>query len=112
MAEHTPTPWIYIPNERFRPGTVLIWTSRGPGYGAVAELSGPNPYPDTVALHEANAEFIVRACNAHDDLLSAAKDLLEAIRAEGCVGWVFDEMRGMTARQAATLRAAIARAEG
>lgn len=34
---------------------------------------------DSMRESEANAEFIVRACNAHDDLLSAAKEALPCV---------------------------------
>ena len=69
MTEHTPGPWIHIPNENFRPGAVLIWTSKGPGHGAICELSGPNHYAETMAQHEANAALIAAA----PDLLAAAE---------------------------------------
>jgi hypothetical protein len=37
---------------------------------------------DTVTRDE--AEFIVRACNAHSDLLAALKDCVEELQLEGC----------------------------
>ena len=59
-TEHTPTPW--------RTGD--LWnTVFGPPNG--------NPCPEIVATvhgpRKANAEFIVRACNCHEDLLEACK---------------------------------------
>jgi hypothetical protein len=76
MTEHTPGPWIHIPNENFRPGAVLIWTSKGPGHGAICELSGPNHYAETMAQHEANAALIATA----PDML----EVLEQLEWAGC----------------------------
>ena len=61
MSDYTPGPWVHIPNEKFRPGAVLVWTAKGPGHGAICELSGPNGYTETMARHEANARLIAAA---------------------------------------------------
>ena len=55
MSERTPGPW-----DRRMPGMVT-----GPDGRDIA-----NAYYHRFA-YEANAEFIVRACNAHDDLVAA-----------------------------------------
>lgn len=35
----------------------------------------------------ANAQFIVRACNAHDDLLAACKEALELVYSSNKIDW-------------------------
>ena len=72
MSDYTPGPWVHIPNEKFRPGAVLVWTAKGPGHGAICELSGPNGYTETMARHEANARLIAAA----PDLLAAAEGVI------------------------------------
>lgn len=79
MSDYTPGPWVHIPNEKFRPGAVLVWTAKGPGHGAICELSGPNGYTETMARHEANARLIAAA----PDLLAAAEDVLRSSHS-GC----------------------------
>jgi hypothetical protein len=66
MSAHTPTPWqvegsIY---EHMAAGI------RGGSNRAIAQVwKGPRGH--------ANAEFIVRACNAHDDLVAALKAIVD-----------------------------------
>jgi hypothetical protein len=65
--KHTPTPWFFLKN--------------GPDYAISATKSRIARFSDIFATQphseaqyeeaEANAEFIVRACNAHDDLVAA-----------------------------------------
>jgi hypothetical protein len=68
-AQHTALPWHA---EETEDG---IWTIRAPGEPPIisfqlAKLSGRN-----LPNMEANAAFIVRACNAHDDLVRALRNL-------------------------------------
>ncbi len=72
-TKHTPLPWAAQQGGNCS----RIW-----GYG-----TQPLNYPvavcerdpiDINGTHEANAEFIVRACNAHDDLLVACKAMVQA----------------------------------
>lgn len=69
-VEHTPIPWItdgrFISASDFRPGT---------GFIADTEISSSLRKPGE---SKANAEFICRAVNTHDNLLKALKDLLNA----------------------------------
>lgn len=87
---HTPTPWKIIGREVMEDGSVYPEHIIGGFHEfqiclmesiSTAALSAENPdkYPALDAACRANAEFIVRAVNAHDDLVAA----LEAI-AEGC----------------------------
>ena len=62
MSEHTATPWMVDPGD----GCDLI----------IDAESEPICRPG-----EANAAFIVRACNAHDELVEAAAAMLENSRA-------------------------------
>lgn len=75
MSQHTPTPWnIHQPSYNETP---LIF-GLGDDY-AIAEISGVDQ-----TNKEASAEFIVRACNAHEDLINALTGALEYIE-EDCI---------------------------
>jgi len=59
--KHTPTPWelyadSYIQGSDKKDVLKVIWTDE---------------------RHDANAAFIVKACNAHDELFKAAQNVLE-----------------------------------
>lgn len=73
MSKHTPTPWIL---EEGEDGQLTIWagsaiTERETGiYSSAGEMQIYDfPEPDEEC--QANAEFIVRACNAHEVLASS-----------------------------------------
>ena len=87
MTEHTPTPWVISRGKN----TVMINGERG-FVCFLDQPAGPE--------QEANAAFIVRACNAHSDLMALAE---EAERATS-----FAALGGL--RQQA--RAALAAAKG
>jgi hypothetical protein len=61
-----------------------------------------------------DAEFIVRACNAYDDLLAALKECLEQLTAYQERGWLGDAWRTRVGLldDISCARAAIAKAEG
>ena len=66
QAKHTPTPWFYEPEGGMifagtKTDAIHVVDIRGYGAGLPMDL---------------NAEFIVTACNSHDDLLEACKGLL------------------------------------
>jgi len=65
MSEHTVTPWIID-------GHQIVYDDM-----EVCRVSGD--------AWEANAAFIVRACNSHDELLEACKQLVEAASHSGRV---------------------------
>lgn len=85
MSKHTPMPWRWWdrksrPNPRpknynlahlYGPGGTTILTMYG-GEGNRALGSEPEDI--------ANAEFIIRACNSHDELLAVCIQALETIR--------------------------------
>lgn len=68
-TKHTPTPWSYRKNSTFYD------ISGSGGFGHIADTcasSATVPFNGrSIELGEANAEFIVRACNAHDALVEA-----------------------------------------
>ena len=68
MAEHTPGPWI-------RCGYLIDSDCGRVGKHVVERICTVDTGP-THEESEANAEFIVRACNAHHDLLEACEDMM------------------------------------
>lgn len=104
-TKHTPTPWQAAEAERPNgcPTTVIERCNGKYGDGSdeyfIAECFGPD--------EKANAAFIVKACNAHDDLvkvLSSALGPLDILHAMH--GWLdTDGIRGQA-------RAALAKVEG
>ncbi len=91
---HTPGPWIAVPYLSPK-GKALIKSLDGKTI-----TSGP-------MLTDDDAAFIVRACNAHDDMLAALRSIagtldLESFPTKGC----------MENRLGSLARAAIAKAEG
>ena len=70
-APHTPTPWRVDPVD----GDLIIADIDG---GIVAEVWGGDGERSAEAV-EANAAFIVRACNAHDGFVAALKLALDAL---------------------------------
>jgi hypothetical protein len=93
-AKHTPTPWIYV-RENGSPttGQHMIAGAK-PGYLAEIRDCGSGDV-------QANAEFIVRACNVHDALVAALQAIVEA-------GRVSDQSRAVYCANIA--RAALAKA--
>ena len=91
-AQRTPGPWLT--REAF--ASHPTWHVLGPTGGCVASLA-----------RESNAAFIVRACNAHDDLLAA----LDVIAHAAEVGGISAGERKGLAMAAKIALAAIAKAE-
>ena len=75
MAEqHTPIPW------RLVGGVTII----GPDGEPLAKVLMPIP---SDAVREANAKFILLACNSHDALLESCKKVKAALNNELDKGW-------------------------
>ncbi len=64
MSTHTPTPW-------FIAGTGTIRYGEGRDAGWIATVHWRN--------REANAEFLCRAVNAHDDLVAALENIFSRV---------------------------------
>ena len=95
MADHSPVPW-YLERDMDEEDAPLL-LSPVPDFPTVAKIRGRGgPERDM-----ANALFIVRACNAHDELLAA----LEAFVA-------ITNLHGLLPATLAQARAAIAKAKG
>jgi len=75
MSKHTEIPWSTKPNEE------LIYGSDGE---VIMIVSGNQSLDEDFA----NAEFIVTACNCHDELLAACKTMktiLSALESSRCL---------------------------
>lgn len=73
MNKHTPIPW-HESNERNAGGQLIDIVIRNKKRDPIALVSALGWDKKT---SRANAEFIVRACNAHDDLLDACREMVE-----------------------------------
>jgi len=97
--KHTATPWesIKIGSPKVPKPTDYIIIKGDKGRAYIGGIDSDNETA-RVSGHEhkndANAEFIVRACNAHDELLEAAKWALERID-PGRGGNLFTDLDGI-----------------
>jgi len=104
QAKHTATPW-------------KAWGLEVVSGVVQTEDEAPHPvaYCDRSWPHEickANAAFIVRACNAHHDLVAALKEYREALALAGREGVeIPDKVAVPLVRADCRARAAIAKAE-
>jgi len=71
-TKHTPTPWHVWSEDKGRRDDVYIAGNPTGELGGMRKLAYMVD-TWTGANTEANAEFIVRACNAHDQLVTVAK---------------------------------------
>lgn len=123
MTEHTELPWVAIEGDTFNPGRPwgvsrylskedceeidgddATWPSRTE---VIAEIM-----PGPPGLAEADAKFIARACNAHDDLLAACKASQNWMREYVTQHCVDDPLADGEVSLFNQLTAAIAKAEG
>ena len=100
-SAHTPGPWLLSGNNR-TVGFYRTLRDRESGTEIPQFCAVANVFERTGDT-EANAAFIVRACNSHDDLVAAA-------RSAELILDVLDDRLGDAALS--RLRAAIAKAEG
>jgi hypothetical protein len=98
-AQHTNIPWRTHPHAHAHVISVSSGRSVANCGGYTSNIKGEKAYEE----NEANADFVILACNAHYELLAALRDLLSIAEMEGVVG-------DNTTLPAA--RAAIAKAEG
>lgn len=78
MSKHTPTPWELTPHGR----GWLIDTRGAYRYGPIAIIGDDSEGIDS-EMRNYNAAFIVRAVNAHEDLVEALNYMLNAINILG-----------------------------
>ncbi len=99
MNEHTPEPWGYTEDADDGGGARFVihslpWTGE---MIAATSSHGPHykPHGPEVQEDEANARFIVRACNAHEDLLAACEAVEAQLLkdAEGCCPEKLERLR-------------------
>lgn len=69
-TKHTPTPWEVNPRHK-----LIVQVIDDEEYGRTIAECGYGSSLD--ADHEANAAFIVKAVNCHDDLVSALQNLID-----------------------------------
>ena len=101
-TNHTPTPWHLIQTER---NDMVISYSDGELRSHIATCHDQALCPEHGTV-KANAEFIVRACNHHEELVAALKNLLPAFDNEStrAIAQVY-------APELATARAVLAKIE-
>lgn len=107
-TEHTPTPWEMLPaytNRNAYPIGKLRNAGATKYWDIVGEATGIG---GTEEEDKANASFIVRACNAHDELLAACKRTKALIESEYCGRLANTPFQGFINE----VEAAIAKAEG
>lgn len=68
ISEHTPTPWRIEWDSR---PDIVTQSDQG-GYMGGGHIATVSKYEENIA----DSEFIVLACNHHDELVSACKDML------------------------------------
>jgi len=77
MTKHTPTPWVKSIVQFDKSEWAKLWNKNqiciAKGIDITAIVYGPDDQ------EEANAAFIVRAINSHEELLQALKDLAREI---------------------------------
>jgi len=108
-AEHTATPWEYrIVYSYGEPEGYVISKGDG-GENLVDVLTGGTI---SIEIAHANAEFITRACHAHDELVEAVKRLSKWV-GKGIADNVFNGVNDNQLIQlAADAKQALAKAEG
>ena len=89
MSEHSPLPWAageydetggydcMYPAIDIKSNNDIIASVDGREYDDISACETPSP--EARALLCANAEFIVRACNCHDDLVAALEKIVHMI---------------------------------
>ena len=82
--EHTPTPYSIMTSAKYDENSkrsgwqFLIGNESLPGYVAGIDCGNKDI---GFEQEQANAEFIVQACNAHDELVTTLKDLIDIAEA-------------------------------
>lgn len=106
-TKHTPTPWDYgYQGGKYGKGELLITGDKGEEYSAlVGQIHTIDPKEA-----EANAAFIVRACNAHDELVAALECAAESIEAFGAQAAKLPEQKEQLRKDMSVVLRALAKA--
>lgn len=95
-TEHTPTPWA-THQDLGEQVPEYIYNEKGGWYVAGIKRNESELKPETAARFCANAEFIVLAANAHDDMKAALKAVAKAYeRHEPLDGTIWGEAIDLT----------------
>lgn len=82
---HSPLPWKLTRYTNYEGFSIEEANWHNNFHGCIAERWEENPKLERAMTIEANAKFIVRACNSHYELLEACKFMLsEMIKVEPC----------------------------
>lgn len=79
MSEHTPTPWNMVKGP---PAALLRKTqsyTSAPGYTIYGKEGIHTIITAMYTYSEANAQFIVKACNAHEELTTVVRETLDSL---------------------------------
>lgn len=98
-TKHTPTPWHYVENKRL--GLMQICDTIYHNKGETSLITSINTNDPHLHNAQANAAYIVKAVNCHEQLVEALKALRNAARKQG---YEFGSVSGQ-------VRAALAAAE-
>lgn len=110
MSAHTPTPWTFERPNKDSEDAGWQGAIKGPGGVEVCSFGDSTQYYPTEGCppDEVDGEFMIRAVNAHDDLLSALTAAAHALRSYQYGNGAPD----LAGAVAAAAEAAIAKAEG
>lgn len=73
---HTPVPWILCPNGEIK---AQAWVGKWDDYICRMPFGSMREAEELGPSRLADAHFIVRACNSHDDLLEACELLVRSL---------------------------------
>lgn len=79
-VQHTPTPWEHLPDEE---GSPIVGAGQRICDMDCRSFSDDESFESQTAQMEADAAFIVRACNAHDELVAALKHAEKMLERHG-----------------------------
>ena len=114
--KHTACPWTYQRLQPYMKGCAIgtgnlanptEGTLIATAWNTTRGLSGPQD-----AETEANARFIIQACNAHEELLTALTAAQEVLHGFFCGEHSPPAWEGQCAKECIQAKAAIAKAEG
>lgn len=103
MSKHTKTPWRYVKQDNIIVSESKLVADVNEGVSPLTAIV-PSSWDCSEEERNANAEFIVCACNSHEDLLDACKAIVRR--------WDSGIDALTEAVEIAAVRAAINKAEG